>query len=201
MTKSKVKCPDSMREMMTPIGSIRPSPENPRIGHDTEGIAKSLLEFGWHSPIVVDSDGEILIGHGRRKAAIQIGESHVPVVTVDDDRRTAIRRMVADNRLTELSTWDTVALSNLSEYLDDLVSSLDLSLLIADGVEAAQRAVDADDAVGLADDVDLDKQWYDEEEKTNERFMVTVPIEKVDAFKVEFRRVSKSTGAVMRLVK
>lgn len=50
-----------------PIGSITPSNDNPRqiTNAAVEIAAKSLREFGWQQPIVVDTTGEIIAGHTR----------------------------------------------------------------------------------------------------------------------------------------
>ncbi|MCH7725686.1 MAG: ParB N-terminal domain-containing protein [Planctomycetes bacterium] len=42
-------------------------------------VAKSIDEFGWRQPIVVDECGVILAGHTRYKAALELGHTEVPV--------------------------------------------------------------------------------------------------------------------------
>lgn len=62
-------------------------------------IAKSIQEFGWDQPIVVDRTGVIIKGHGRRLAALSLGLKEVPVWVRDDltdDQVKAAR--LADNR-------------------------------------------------------------------------------------------------------
>jgi len=65
-------------------------------------IAKSINDFGWNQPIVVDKSGVIIAGHGRRLAAIKLGMAKVPVWVrddLDDDQARALR--LADNRVAE----------------------------------------------------------------------------------------------------
>jgi DNA modification methylase len=135
-----VHCPEQLRPLLTPIGDVHPAPHNPRTGHAVDGIARSLRELGWHAPLVAREDGELIVGHGRLAAALQLGEKQAPVLYLDDDRGTAVARMVADNRLTELSDWDVEGLQGL----------VDESL-----------AVDVDDELaalsGWIDDLDLDE--------------------------------------------
>ena len=45
-----------------------------------DGIINSIQRFGWDQPIVVDANGEVIKGHGRRLAAIKIGLKKVPVL-------------------------------------------------------------------------------------------------------------------------
>ena len=70
-------------------------------------IAKSIREFGFLQPIVVDEQYAVIIGNGRLEAAKQLRYRTVPVVvarglTGDQHRRLQI----ADNRPAELSRWD-----------------------------------------------------------------------------------------------
>ncbi len=41
-------------------------------------VAASLAEFGWRQPIVVDSDGVVIVGHTRLLAAQSLGQSTGP---------------------------------------------------------------------------------------------------------------------------
>jgi len=119
-----VECPEQLRPLLEPISSIHPAPHNPRAGHAVDAIARSLRDLGWHAPIVVrDDDGEIIVGHGRHAAALSLRLDAVPVLRVDDDKGRAVARMVADNRLTDLASWDLDALDALvDKYRPDFVT-------------------------------------------------------------------------------
>ena len=70
-------------------------------------LKKSIQEFGFISPCLIDRDNRIIAGHGRVEAARQIGMNVVPCVYVEgltDEQRRAY--ILADNRLTELGGWD-----------------------------------------------------------------------------------------------
>lgn len=72
-----------------------------------EQIKKSIKEFGFLSPCIIDKDKNIIAGHGRVKAAQELGLKSVPCVFVEgltDTQRRAY--ILADNRLTELGGWD-----------------------------------------------------------------------------------------------
>lgn len=65
-----------------------------------EKLARSIKEFGWDQPIVVDADGVIIKGHGRRLAAIKLGMKKVPVIVRDDltkEQADALR--LSDNQV------------------------------------------------------------------------------------------------------
>lgn len=84
------------------VDKIHPYELNAKI-HDpkqVEKIAKSITEFGWDQPIVVDKDGVVIKGHGRRLAAISLGLKTVPVWVRDDLTEDQVRASrLADNRV------------------------------------------------------------------------------------------------------
>lgn len=123
---SSPRVPGALRPLLTPVSAIHPAPHNPRTGHAVDAIARSLSELGWHAPIVARQDGEVIVGHGRLAAAHLLGLQEVPVLLVDDDRATAVTRMVADNRLTEMSSWSLPELEALMPELEGWSDDLDL---------------------------------------------------------------------------
>lgn len=106
--------------VLTPIGEIYPYAQNAK-KHDAEQvakIAKSIQEFGWDTPIVVDGAGVIIKGHGRRLAAISLGIKEVPVIVRDDlseDQVKAAR--LADNRVA-MGDYDSKLLQAEIESLE-----------------------------------------------------------------------------------
>lgn len=65
-------------------------------------IAKSISEFGWTQPIVVDKEGVIIAGHGRRLAALQLKLTEVPVWVRSDLNAEQVRALrLADNRVAQ----------------------------------------------------------------------------------------------------
>jgi len=67
-----------------------------------EALAKSIKEFGFRQPIVVDSACVIVVGHTRFKAALKLGLKTVPVhVAADFSPQQARASRVADNRTAE----------------------------------------------------------------------------------------------------
>ena len=70
-------------------------------------IARSIETFGWTNPILIDSNGGVIAGHGRLKAAEQLGLGTVPTIQLDDMSESQKRAyIIADNRLAELAGWD-----------------------------------------------------------------------------------------------
>ena len=93
---------------MRSIDEITPYVRNPRRNDAAvDAVARSIREFGFQQPIVVDAVGVIIVGHTRWKAAKQLGLIRVPVrVAVDLTPTQAKAYRLADNRTSELAIWD-----------------------------------------------------------------------------------------------
>jgi ParB-like chromosome segregation protein Spo0J len=69
-----------MQIELWPLDRIKPYDKNPRLNDDAvDAVARSIREFGFRQPIVVDEDGVIICGHTRYKAAQRLGLEKVPV--------------------------------------------------------------------------------------------------------------------------
>ena len=90
------------------IADIRPYKKNPRHNEGAvEAVARSIKEFGWQQPIVVDKDMVVIVGHTRLKAAEQLGLTEVPVVVADHLTPEQVQAYrIADNKTGELAEWD-----------------------------------------------------------------------------------------------
>ena len=105
---------------MTPLSVLTPYRKNPRIIPDAAvaAVAASLKRFGWQQAIVADPKGVIVAGETRYKAAVLIGLTAAPVVTIPVREARAFR--VIDNRTSERTSWDTDLLADALAGLDDL---------------------------------------------------------------------------------
>lgn len=111
------------------VESVRPYPGNPRVNDGAvSAVARSIAEFGFRQPIVVDADGVIVVGHTRWKAARKLGLVTVPVhVAKDLSPEKARAYRLADNQTGAIAEWDLELLPvELSELRD---AGVDLSLL------------------------------------------------------------------------
>lgn len=89
-------------------------------------LKASITEFGFDQPIVVNKDLVIIKGHGRTKAAIELGLEEVPVVIRDIPVEDANYLRVADNEVAT-GPWDEVALTHEARDLAGV--GFDLTLL------------------------------------------------------------------------
>lgn len=124
-------------------------------------IKRSIRQFGFTVPIIVDEKNVILAGHGRWLAAQQLGLQHVPAIVLSGLSEVEKRAYVlADNKLAEKAGYDraslAIELSTLAPLLGE--AGIDISLtgfepaeidaLLGDLVDPAFDPVD--EAVELA---------------------------------------------------
>ena len=75
------------------LDRIRPYPNNPRINDDAvDAVAASIREFGVRQAIVVDTEGVIICGHTRFKAAQKLGLDKLPVHVAKDLIRSQVMK-------------------------------------------------------------------------------------------------------------
>lgn len=94
------------------IDAVKPYHNNPR--HNERAVAavrRSLDEYGWRQPIVVDEEFVIVVGHTRWLAAKQRGDKLVPVHVAKGLPPEKIRAYrIADNKVGEIADWDDTKL-------------------------------------------------------------------------------------------
>ncbi len=112
-----------------PIAALQLDARNPRVHSPRQirQIAQSIKNFGYNVPVLVDVHDRVIAGHGRVLACRQLGWSEVPTIRLDHlDALQARAFMVADNRLSETSSWNELL---LAETLRDLsLAELDFEL-------------------------------------------------------------------------
>ncbi len=111
------------------LDRITPYGRNPRKNDAAvDAVARSITEFGFRQPIVVDADGVIVVGHTRWKAAVKLGLATVPVhVAAELTPAQARAYRVADNAIAGLADWDLELLPVEIRELEAL--DFDVSLL------------------------------------------------------------------------
>ncbi len=132
------------------LTSIRPYDKNPRINDDAvDAVAASIREYGFRQPIVVDTDGVIVCGHTRYKAAQKLGLEKVPVHVAKDLTPEQIKAFrIADNQTASLAEWNYDLLP--LELADLQAANYDLGLLGFDADELA-KLLNPDGKDGLCD--------------------------------------------------
>ena len=96
------------------IDDLKPYENNPRKNDSAvEAVKKSIQQFGFKEPIVIDKDNVIVCGHTRLKAAKLLGLEKIPCVIADDLTPEQIKAFrLIDNKTAELAEWDFEKLEN-----------------------------------------------------------------------------------------
>jgi ParB-like chromosome segregation protein Spo0J len=111
-----------------PIDRLVEYARNPRRNDQAVApIAAAIREYGFRVPILAQSDGLVVDGHLRLKAARQLGLATVPVLLCDDMTPTQIKAFrISVNRMADLAEWDTELLA--LEIEDLRLDGFDLDL-------------------------------------------------------------------------
>lgn len=144
------------------IDKLKPYENNARTHNkkQIEKIAKSIKEFGFINPVIVDKDYGIIAGHGRVLGALELGMTEVPCIFVEDLTEEQKRAyIIADNKLALDAGWDYDLLKSEIEELNDL--DFDVSL------------------TGFDLDIIYDEEGYygDERERTNDKYNLDIASE------------------------
>jgi len=109
---------------------LKPYENNPRQHSEAQldRLVRSIKEFGFTNPILIDDDCNVIAGHGRLLAAELMGLAQVPTITLGhltaEQRRAYV---IADNQLALNSTWDDDVLQAELQALGE--AGFDLTLL------------------------------------------------------------------------
>jgi hypothetical protein len=140
MGKSESGVSRAMKVEAWALDRPKPYAGNPRVIPQSavDKVAASLQRYGWRQPIVVCAKEEIVAGHTRRLAALQIREaggsipnwpdtSKLPVHPSGMDEAAARAYRLADNRTGEEAEWDLDLLAVEFEGLREIGLDLDMT--------------------------------------------------------------------------
>src|SRR6516225_7675535 len=147
-----------MKIEYTPVRELRPHPNNARTHSKKQirQIAKSIQQFGFCNPVLVDDAKQIIAGHGRVEAAKLLGIDAVPTVRLSHlsaaDKRAYV---LADNKLAEKAGWDrellAIELQGLIEIDVDIeltgFEMAEIDLILEEAREASATASGPEDEV------------------------------------------------------
>src|ERR1700687_3511460 len=123
--------PKKLRIQYAPLASLRPGSDNPRLHskRQVEQIARSIQEFGFNVPILVNSERSVIAGHGRLAAAKLLKLRRIPIIRIEHLSDSQVRVfMIADNRLSHISEWDDRLLAEQLKALAEVKLDFDLEI-------------------------------------------------------------------------
>ena len=127
---------------MVETSTLKAYERNPRKNDAVVGkMVDAIREFGFRIPIVAKSDGTVVDGHLRLKAAIRLGISTVPVAVADDltDQQVRAFRLLA-NKSVNWAEWDDGLLADELKALGS--EGFDLALTGFDDLDLVSFLVD-----------------------------------------------------------
>lgn len=174
---------DKLKIVYKKIGDLTPYENNPRINDNAvDAVAKSIEEFGFKVPIVIDKDGVIVAGHTRLKAAKQLQIDEVPCIIADDLSDEELKAFrLADNKVSELAGWDW---DKLEEELEELKMS---------DIEMEELGFEENDVLDLSYIDELDESGLSMTKGESDHFVISFmfPIEKQGLINEYIENVSK----------
>lgn len=126
-----MKVTQDMTWVSLPVDSLKPAAYNPRKklkkgDKEYEKIKKSIVEFGYVDPIIVNFDGTVIGGHQRLTVLSDLGYKKVQCVQVRIDDENKVKALnVALNKIT--GAWNEELLADLMVDLQDADFNLDLT--------------------------------------------------------------------------
>ena len=114
-----------------PVAALKPDPRNARTHpkRQIEQLMRSIQEFGFTNPILIDEVDTLIAGHGRLRAARDLGLVEVPTIALQglsEARKKALR--LADNKIALNAGWDLEILKLELDEISGLDFDFDLSL-------------------------------------------------------------------------
>lgn len=129
------------------IEELIPYINNPRNNDEAvDAVASSIKNFGFKVPIVIDEQNEIITGHTRYKAAKKLGLKEVPTIKASDLSPEQVKAFrLADNKVSEIATWDIEALNIELAEISTMELDLDMADLGFEEIEAVKEVEEDED--------------------------------------------------------
>lgn len=156
-----------------PVDELKPYDYNSRKHSDSQikQIAKSITEFGFTNPVLIDDKSTIIAGHGRVDAAKTLGLTEVPCIVMDgltDNQKRAY--VIADNKISDNSEWDYDILKFELKELEEV--GVDYDLLGFDQSDFDELFPEIEEIV--SDKVNTNKHSIDDYEASTIRQVILV---------------------------
>lgn len=122
---------DPLRIEHRPIADLHPCQNNARTHSPKQlrQIARSIEEFGFTNPVLIDGKSNVIAGHGRIQAAKLIGLSTVPTIQLSHLSPAQVRAyIIADNKLAENAGWNPEILAIELQGLLEMDLEFDLEI-------------------------------------------------------------------------
>jgi len=145
------------------IENLKPAEYNPRKDlkpedEEYQKIKKSLTEFGYVAPVIVNEDMTVIGGHQRLKVLKELGYTEIECNIVDLDKNKEKALNIALNKIT--GEWDNGKLEELLAELKEADIDMDMTGFSFDEVDSILKDITG----SKEDDFDLDEALNEIEE-------------------------------------
>lgn len=121
-----------------------------------ENIKKSIENFGYVEPIVLNDDDTIISGHQRRNVMLYLGYKEADCIVVSVGKAEEKALNIALNKIT--GEWDVDKLKTLIVDIENLDLDITLTGFSMEEINAAVGDIDLSDEIeAVEDDFDIDK--------------------------------------------
>lgn len=184
------------------IDKLIPYINNPRNNENAiDKVASSIKEFGFKVPIVIDKNNVVITGHTRLLASKKLGLKEVPCVVANDLSEAQIKAFrIADNKVSEYSTWDKELLRVELEQLEEM--DFDLGLVEIDYSDFIGMDIDLDD-IDLPSELELERTEQGNTILKNLKFgsyNITLSDEEFKMLTVLLERYIEKTGVLQGFI-
>lgn len=150
------------------IESLKPAEYNPRKDlkpedEEYQKIKKSITEFGYVAPVIVNSNMTVIGGHQRLKVLKELGYTEVECVVVDLDQKKEKALNIALNKIS--GDWDNDKLEELLAELKQTDIDMDITGFSFDEVDEILKDITG----SKEDDFDLDQALDEIEDPISKR--------------------------------
>lgn len=137
---------------------LKPYPKNSRkhSPEQIERICNSITELGFNNPVLIDNPENkmIIAGHARVQAALKLELQEIPCAPLEHLTKQQIQAyVIGDNRLAELSEWETTILRE--ELIDLKDDGFDLAII---GYDDYVFETETDEAEALGDKEEIPEE-------------------------------------------
>lgn len=156
------------------LSEVKPYWRNARKNTKTvEAVKKSIQQYGFNQPLVIDKKNVIITGHARYKALTQLGYEEVDCVVVELDEQKAKEYRIADNKTHEMTIWDN---DELMVELREIDNNIDMQNFF----QNINLNNWLDDSVGYNIDEITQTDYQQKEQEMENKFKDEVRKEKID---------------------
>ena len=149
------------------LKDIKPYENNPRFNDDAvDDVAKSIKEFGFKVPMVLDKDNVIVCGHTRFKAAQKLKLIEVPCIIAKDLKPKQIKAFrLADNKVSDFSIFDNKKLLEELKGLEDIYTGFDISEMFNEVLDESNKDALDNNVIGVQYEITFKSETEDKIKK------------------------------------